>query len=271
MSTAKSKTAQEDRSIENNLTTLYALQQIDTRIDQIVRMRGELPMEVEDLEDEIAGLETRIENLSKKVSANNAEVLARQHENKEAEALVAKYQEQINHVSNNREYESLTKEIAYQQLETELRDKQSKDFRKANEQLQAQLAAAKEKLAARKNDLEVKRGELDTIIEETSQEQAGLEKEHDQLKMHIPERLLKAYMRIRQNAHNGLAVVTIERDSCGGCFNRIPPQRQLDIRMYKRLIVCEYCGRIIVDTPEAKEEEATPTTEKAKETPKTKK
>lgn len=270
MSTAKTTPAREDRSIESNLTKLYALQNIDTRIDQIVRMRGELPMEVEDLEDEVAGLETRIGNLGKKISANNAEVLARQHENKESEALVAKYQEQINHVSNNREYESLTKEIAYQQLETELRDKQSKDFRKSNEQLQLQLAAAKEKLSARKVDLEAKRKELDTIIEETSLEQAKLEQEHDQLKTQIPERLLGAYMRIRGSAHNGLAVVTIERDSCGGCFNRIPPQRQLDIRLHKRLIVCEYCGRIIVDTPEAQEESAA-AGQTPKEEPKSKK
>lgn len=256
MAQAKKLTTAEERSIEDSLRTLYELQQVDTKIAQIVKLRGELPLEVQDLEDEIEGLRTRIAKLEEEVSANNATANRKKHEIKAAELLMKKYMEQQKNVRNNREYDSLNKEIAYQQLEVELRNKQIKECKQKNEGVSQNIEDTRAIMTEREHDLEAKRSELEEIIAETSKEEAELKKQSEALQEFLPERLLRAYTRICQNVRNGMGVVSIVRDSCGGCFNRIPPQRQLDIRSHKRVIVCEYCGRIIVDDPTLDEVES---------------
>jgi len=234
-------------SIEDKLKLLYHLQQIDTRIDKIRIIRGELPLEVQDLEDEIAMLKTRKENneinnkeLGKKIDEYKTTIKANQ-------GLIKKYNEQLMNVRNNREYDSLTKEIEFQELEVQLAEKKIKESLiqiEINNQL---IEQNKENLEEREKDIKVKRIELNEISSETAIEEKKLLKESERCKTSIEERLLTAYNRIRKSVRNGLAVVTIERNACAGCFNKIPPQHQLDITNYKKIIVCEFCGRILVD------------------------
>ncbi|MBQ8761036.1 MAG: hypothetical protein IJZ06_06410 [Bacteroidales bacterium] len=234
-------------TVERKLIELYTLQQVDSKIDKIRIIRGELPLEVQDLEDEIAGMETRIEKYNEELDKFAKDIADYKNKIKEATALIKKYEEQQNNVRNNREYESLTKEIEYQSLDIQLCEKRINDCTKKSEMLKVSLEDTKARLEERKGDLELKKSELSSIVEETEKEEEELiarSKESEQL---IEERLLTAYKRIRKNARNGLAVVKIERDACGGCFNKIPPQHQLDIRMHKKIIVCEYCGRILID------------------------
>lgn len=234
-------------TVERKLVELYTLQQIDSKIDKIHIVRGELPLEVQDLEDEIAGLETRISNYNKELEKYATDIVSFKQKIKDSTMLIKKYEDQQNNVRNNREYDSLTKEIEYQSLEIQLGEKRINDCTKKSENIRINLDDANRRLEERKNDLVVKKSELSSIVEETEKEEDELvarSKESEQL---IEDRLLTAYKRIRKNARNGLAVVQIERDSCGGCFNKIPPQHQLDIRMHKKIIVCEYCGRILVD------------------------
>lgn len=243
----KAKTHEPEISVEERLRALYNLQLVDSEIDKIKTLRGELPLEVQDLEDEIAGLETRLSNLKEEVINLEKAVSKKNVEITEAEALIKKYEEQQKNVRNNREFDSLSKEIEYQRLEIELFNKKIKEFLFQTDEKKAVIEESEAILADRKGDLENKKSELDEIISDTQKEEEGLYKKSEKVESIIEERLLTAYKRIRSNARNGLAVVPVKRDACGGCFNQIPPQRQLDIKSRKKIIVCEYCGRILVD------------------------
>ena len=247
---AKVKTKSEDKAeitVEEKLKALYELQHIDSKIDKIRTVRGELPLEVQDLEDETQGLETRTQNLTQELKDLENQIVEKKNLMKECEALIKKYEAQQSKVRNNREFDSLTKEIEFQKLEIQLAEKRIKEYK-------ANIAAKKDivdqavsLLDDRKSDLQHKKAELEDIVAETRKEEERLIKKSKEAESIIEDRLLTAYKRVRKNARNGLAVVAVERDSCGGCFNKIPPQRQLDIRTHKKVIVCEYCGRILVD------------------------
>ncbi len=240
-------TKEEDVSVEQKLIALYTLQQIDSQVDKIKIIRGELPLEVEDLEDEIAGLETRIENFQKEEEVLKASIVEQKGVIKDSEALILKYKDQQMNVRNNREYDSLSKELEFQSLEIELAEKKINEVNYKIELLNSEVQAANEKLKEKQVDLDDKKKELEDIVKETVIEEEKLIERSAENEKLIEDRLLSAYKRIRTNARNGLAVVQIERDACGGCFNKIPPQHQLDIRVHKKIIVCDYCGRILVD------------------------
>ena len=243
----KHNVEEQEITVERKLIELYTLQQVDSKIDKIRIIRGELPLEVQDLEDEIAGMETRIAKFNEELEKFAKDIVDYKNKIKEATALIKKYEEQQNNVRNNREYESLTKEIEYQSLDIQLCEKRINDCTKKSEMLKISLNETAARLEERKGDLELKKNELSSIVEETEKEEQELMVRSQESEQLIEERLLTAYKRIRKNARNGLAVVKIERDACGGCFNKIPPQHQLDIRMHKKIIVCEYCGRILID------------------------
>jgi predicted nucleic acid-binding Zn-ribbon protein len=234
-------------TIEKRLIALYNLQQIDSQIDKIRIIRGELPLEVQDLEDEIAGLETRVDNQIQETVSMDKAITDKKNAIRDALALIKKYEDQQMNVRNNREYDSLTKEIEYQNLEIQLSEKRIREHTVSLELKKQEIELYQKQLQDRKNDLEIKKNELDDIIAETEKEENDLIASSEDNRAYIEERLLTAYTRIRKNARNGLAVVQIERDACGGCFNKIPPQHQLDIQMHKKIIVCEYCGRVLVD------------------------
>lgn len=234
-------------SIEKKLVSLYSLQQVDSQIDKIRIVRGELPLEVEDLEDEIAGLETRLEKFSSDIATLESNIAEKKNAITDSLAMIKKYEEQQMNVRNNREYDSITKELEYQGLEIQLAEKRIKEAQLALEGKKEGYDLLKKELDDRKGDLSVKKTELDDIVKETEKEEKDLQKRSEVLAKIIEERLLTAYHRIRKNARNGLAVVMVERDACGGCFNKIPPQHQMEIKMHKKIIVCEYCGRILVD------------------------
>lgn len=240
------KASTKETTVAEKLDALYALQKIDSQIDKIRTVRGELPLEVQDLEDEIAGLETRIKNLQDESKELDTDVADRKIAVKEAEAAIAKFKEQQNNVRNNREFESLAKEIEFQELEIKLHEKRSKEAKIKAVSKKEVLDEAKERLELRKGDLKVKQDELNEIVGETQKEEEALLIQSEKAKASIDQRLIAAYDRLRMNAKNGLAVVGVDRDSCGGCFNKIPPQRQLDIDTRKKVIVCEHCGRILV-------------------------
>ena len=237
----------QELTIEEKLQHLYELQRIDTEIDKIRTLRGELPLEVQDLEDELAGLETRLENLKTEISEAEKSVSQKKLEISKSEELIKKYSDQLDNVRNNREYDALSKEIEFQKLEIELQQKRIREALKTKSEKEEALEISSQQYEEKKADLEAKKAELDDIIAETHKDEEDLIKKSEQLSQNIEERLLTAYKRIRANARNGLAVVTVDRDACGGCFNNIPPQRQLDIRSRKKIIVCEYCGRILID------------------------
>lgn len=234
-------------SVEDKLRALYQLQQVDTSIDKIKILRGELPLEVQDLEDEIAGLETRISNYDEEIKNLEHSISAKNQEILNAQSLIKKYEEQQNNVRNNREYDSLSKEIEFQTLEIELCNKKITEFTVQKKEKSEMIEESRKTLEERKGDLESKKGELGEIVDDTKKEEENLNTRSEEIQHLIEPRLLAAYKRIRGNARNGLAVVKVERDACGGCFNNIPPQRQLDIKSRKKIIVCEYCGRILVD------------------------
>lgn len=237
----------EEISVEQKLNALYSLQQIDSLIDKIKIIRGELPLEVQDLEDEIAGLETRVANYRQDIDNLRTDIAERDNATKTSQAQIKKYEEQQMNVRNNREYDSLTKEIEFQNLEIQLSEKKIKEMKFKIENLDTDIEEADSRLKERIADLDAKKNELTDIVAETEKEENGLVKKSQSNEKFIEDRLLTAYKRIRTNARNGLAVVQVERDACGGCFNKIPPQHQMDIKMHKKIIVCEYCGRILVD------------------------
>ena len=249
----KVKLHESEISVEEKLRALFSLQLVDSEIDKIKTLRGELPLEVQDLEDEIAGLETRLGNFKEEVVNLEKSVSKKVNEITDAQSLIKKYEEQQKNVRNNREFDSLSKEIEYQNLEIELFNKKIKEFNYLMDEKKIVIGDSELTLADRKADLDNKKSELDEIISDTQKEEEGLYKKSEKIEVIIEERLLTAYKRIRSNARNGLAVVSVQRDACGGCFNHIPPQRQLDIKSRKKIIVCEYCGRILVDDEIIKE------------------
>lgn len=242
---AKAKT--DDVSVEEKLKALFELQQIDSKIDKIKTVRGELPLEVRDFEDIVAGLETRIAKFAEELKNLDESITEKKNVIKEAQLLIKKYETQQGKVRNNREYDSITKEKEFQNLEIQLAEKRIKEY-KANILAKKEISTqSEEELESRLKDLKFKRKELEDIVAETEKEESSLLKKSKAAEGVIDERILNAYKRIRANVINGLGVVTVERDACGGCFNKIPPQRQLDIRTHKKVIVCEHCGRILVD------------------------
>jgi predicted nucleic acid-binding Zn-ribbon protein len=244
-----------EQTVEQKLKALYELQTIHTKVDKIRQVRGELPMEVADLEDDVAGLETRIQKIKNELDDFEDDIVTRKNLIKEAQANIKKYENQLNEVKNNREYEAISKEIEIQGLDIQVSEKKIREygFEIASKTQVYERALAD--LEARKSDLEAKKAELGTITAETEKEESELNILAEKASKNIEERLLVAYNRLRNNAKNGLAVVTIQRDSCSGCFNQIPPQRQSDIRQRKKIIVCEHCGRILVDEQMAMEAE----------------
>jgi len=234
-------------SVEDRLRALHQLQIIDSQVDKIRIVRGELPVEIEDLEDLIVGLKTRLEKLTNELDEVNTGLSAKQNSILDAAELVKKYEKQLKNIKNNREFSSLTKELEYKNLEIELNEKHVND-------LQAKILHKKEiieesnlQIKDREEELKVKNTALEAIVKETEKEEKALMKKSDKAQKVIEERLLNSYRRIRTSVKNGLAVVSVSRDACGGCFNQVPPQRQLDIQMHKKVIVCEHCGRILVD------------------------
>jgi len=250
-------------SVEERLKALYQLQSTLSAIDEKRALRGELPLEVQDLEDEIEGLNIRVTKIQTEIQEFQSAVSQKKAEIAQAEASVERYKTQLNDVKNNREYDTLTKEIEFQSLEIELCDKKIKEAYVKVEERGGDLEKTKELIADRKAALDEKRSELDEIMQETREEEDKLKEKAKELEMRIEPRLLSSFKRIRKNARNGLGIVYVQRDACGGCFNKIPPQRQLDIKMHKKIIVCEYCGRIMID-PELAGVKSVATTEEDK-------
>ena len=234
-------------SVEERLIALYELQKVVSEIDKIKTLRGELPLEVQDLEDEIAGLQTRIDKYNTDIVDMDKAIEAEKIKIEESRAKIAKNTEQQNNVRNNREFDALSKEVEFQTLEIELSEKHIREYSADVKIKREEVEVANKQCAERQFDLTQKKAELDEIVAETRQEEERLREKAKELETLIDPRLFTAFKRIRKNARNGLAVVSVERDACGGCFNKIPPQRQMDIRMRKKIIVCEYCGRILVD------------------------
>lgn len=244
---AKAKAKAEEVSVEEKLKALYQLQQVDSKIDKIHIVRGELPLEVQDFEDIVEGLETRIEKITEELKGLDDKISEKKNVMKDAQLLIKKYETQQGKVRNNREYDSITKEVEFQSLEIQLGDKRIREYKASIISKKEVLAEAEEELDNRQKDLKFKKKELADIIKETEKDETSLKKKSKSSESIIDERLLNAYKRIRANVVNGLGVVTVERSSCGGCFNKIPPQRHLDIATHKKVIVCEHCGRILVD------------------------
>ncbi len=244
---AKKSRDDKDITIEEKLRALFDLQSVVSEVDKIKTLRGELPLEVQDLEDEITGLKTRLTNLDIEIKNLDTALNNKKIAIKDSQDLIKKYTEQQNNVRNNREFDSLSKEIEFQTLEIELAEKRIREFTAEMSEKKETVSTSKVLLKEREEDLERKKNELKEITEETKIEEEKLKAKSEKIESFIEPRLLTAFKRIRKNARNGLAVVTIQRDACGGCFNKIPPQRQMDIANRKKIIVCEYCGRILVD------------------------
>lgn len=247
MQSKENQEQQELQSVEGSLIALRKLQIIDSKIDKIRTIRGELPLEVRDLEAACEGIETRIRKIEEAIKDIQTKVTERETISKNASAAISKYKEQLDNVRNNREYDALNKEIEYQTLEIELSVKKIDEFRRAIEDKTAEIATCNSELDYTREELKNKKSELDDIIAETEKEENRLLDSVSKYEAAIEPRLLTAFNRIRNNMRNGLAVVKIERDACGGCFSKISPQRQLDIRIHKKIIVCEFCGRILID------------------------
>ena len=258
-----------EMSVEEKLKNLYQLQTMLSEIDKIKTLRGELPLEVQDLEDEIEGLTTRIEKIQNEIVDLKREIADRRGVIETATQAIAKYKEQMDNVRNNREYDSLNKEIEFQQLDVELNQKKIREAEDSVRQKNEELAQSQEAVTERRTDLDIKKSELEEIVSETKAEEEKLRERSKNLELQIEPRLLAAFKRIRRNSRNGLGIVYVQRDACGGCFNKIPPQRQLDIRMRKKIIVCEYCGRIMIDPELAGVKLDKPAEEKPKRTRRT--
>jgi uncharacterized protein len=243
-----------ESTVAQKLDSLIKLQQIDSEIDELTKVRGVLPEEVEDLEDEIAGYQTRIQKIENEIAEVEKGIEEKRAAIKNAEKLIAKYQEQQMNVRNNREYDAITKEIELQQLEIQISEKKIREAFESLEDKKGQIETTRELLNERNKDLGSKKSELDVIISESEEEEQKLMKTREKATKQIEDRLLKSYTKIRNNAKNGLAVVPVKRGACGGCFNVVPPQRQAEVRERKKLIVCEHCGRILADVEDVIEE-----------------
>jgi predicted nucleic acid-binding Zn-ribbon protein len=255
-----------DLSVEERLKTLFQLQQALSAIDEKKALRGELPLEVEDLEAEIEGLNTRIERIESEIGEFDRAISQKKGEIIDAQNSVERYKQQLNEVRNNREYDTLSKEIEYQSLEIELCNKKINEAQHRIAEKQEELQGNQNVLKEKQGDLDMKKSELDEIMDETRAEEEKLKEKAKELEAKIEPRLLTSFKRIRKNARNGLGIVYVQRDACGGCFNKIPPQRQLDIKMHKKVIVCEYCGRILIDPELAGIKTEKPATEEKKTT-----
>jgi predicted nucleic acid-binding Zn-ribbon protein len=236
-----------DLSVEQKLVNLYNLQMMLSEIDKIKTLRGELPYEVQDLEDEVAGLQTRIQNFQGDAKGLDTAIGQQRIKITDSNSMIGKYKTQLDNVRNNREFDNLSKEIEFQGLEVELAEKRIREFMHEAKIVAGEIEKCKHQYEERKVDLKSKKDELDEIISETRIQEEQMREKAKQLETTIEPRLLTAFKRIRKSVRNGLAVVYIQRDACGGCFNKIPPQRQLDIKLRKKTIVCEHCGRIIID------------------------
>ncbi len=236
-----------EASVSEKLHLLWHLQQVDSQLDEIQILKGELPMEVADLEDDIAQLETRIKKLRANFKEAEQEIARLQSTGKEAETNIKKYQKQLDEVKNNREYEALQKEIELAKLDIQLSEKKVREAKTTVDGKKDTLTAAEVKLDAKQKDLAAKKVELEGIIEKTAQEEGKLRARSEQARQGIDDRLLKAYDKIRRTYRNGLSVTSVERNSCGGCFNYVPPQVQLEVGLHKKVMACEHCGRILVD------------------------
>ena len=236
-----------DKAVDKKLKTLFNLQTIDSQIDDLRKLRGELPIEVADLEDEIQGLETRQNKFTDELNDYVRQINEQYAVIKESEILKEKYETQLNKIKNSREYDALSKEIELQDLEIQLANKKINEYEAKKDFKEKEITEIQEVHEGRKKDLENKASELEKIVAETEKEEKELLTKSEDAGTLVEERLIVAYKRIRNGARNGLAVVKVERDSCGGCFNQIPPQRQLDIRSRKKIIICEHCGRVLVD------------------------
>lgn len=236
-----------DLPVEQKLKNLYQLQTMLSEIDRIKNLRGELPLEVQDLEDEIEGLTHRIGKYNEEIDLFMADIASKKSKINAAQVTINRYQEQLKGVKNNREYDILTKEIEFQGLEIELQNKKIGEVQREIDSRKVEIDEARRRLDERRADLDLKKSELEDIVAETKAEEEKLREKAKNVEANIEPRLLLAFKRIRKNSRNGLGIVYVQRDACGGCFNKIPPQRQLDIRMRKKIIVCEYCGRIMID------------------------
>ncbi len=241
-----SKTTQ-NQTVERKLKLLFELQTIDSKIDKIKILRGELPLQVRDLEDEVEGLETRVKNSDNEIAEFKKQIAEKKNQIKDSEQLITKYEKQQMKVRNNREFDSLNKEIEYQNLEIELSKKRIKEFKLQQNTCKEGAEKLDSEVKEKIDELDAKKAELDNIITDTQKEEEKLHKKSEKVGKSIEERLIKAYYRIRNNVKNGMAVAIVERDACGGCYNKIPPQRKLDIASRKKIIVCEHCGRVLVD------------------------
>lgn len=253
-----------DLTVEEKLKALFQLQTTLSQIDEKRALRGELPLEVEDLENEVEGLSVRLDRINQEIEDLTTAITQRKADIEEAKASVERYQQQLNDVKNNREYDTLTKEIEFQTLEIELCEKKIREGEQRVNDRQADRERVEEQINEREHDLEDKRGELDEIMQETREEEDILKAKAKDIELKIESRLLQSFKRIRKNARNGLGIVYVQRDACGGCFNKIPPQRQLDVKMHKKIIVCEHCGRILIDPELAGVKIDSPATEKPK-------
>ena len=240
-------TQKKELTVEEKLKALYDLQQKLSEIDAIKTLRGELPQEVQDLEDEIAGLQTRVSKYQDEIAAQQDEIARNRDIKDQSEAMIEKYTADQDNVRNNREYDYLTKEIEYQKLTIELAEKKMNEAARKAEALEFEIQKAKEMCTDREHVLEEKKSELNEIVSENKQKEETLREKAKKQENKIEERLLTAFKRIRKNTRNGLGIVVVQRNACGGCFNRIPAQRQMEIKMHKKVIVCEYCGRILID------------------------
>lgn len=250
--------------MEQKLKALFQLQTTLSEIDRIKTLRGELPLEVQDLEDEIEGLKTRVNKYEEEIAGLNTDQQTRLENIKKAEALIERYNKQMDDVKNNREYDMLMKEIEFQKYEIDLLNKRTSEAADKIDQRQKDVEACKATIAERQEDLDVKRNELDEIVAETKSEEEKLREKAKEYETQIDERTLNSFKRIRRSSRNGLGIVYVQRDACGGCFNKIPPQRQLDVRLRKKMIVCEYCGRILIDPELAGVKTEVPKAEKPK-------
>ena len=242
-------------SVEEKLKALYDLQCVDSEIDQLRVVRGELPVEIQDLEDEIVRLEARLEKFEEEKSTLKSDQKDKKVAIKNSEELIVRYKKQLENIKNNREFTSLTKELEFQELEIQLSDKRTNEIKAKVLMKDEVIASTTEDLNENKEDLEGKKSELAEITAETEKEEKALIKKSKSSQKKIDDRLLSSYERIRTSVRNGLALVSVDRDACGGCFNKIPPQRQLDIKLHKKIIVCEHCGRILVDSNILSEQE----------------
>lgn len=247
MATADKNKAEQSMTVESRLKSLYELQTILSQIDRIKTVRGELPLEVRDLEDQIEGLNTRIGNYNQEIEELRKKTVSEKEKINEAQSKIATYKSQLDNVRNNREFDLLSKEIEFQSLEIELCEKHINEYARVIDAKTSDIAATESSLADQKHILTEKRAELEEIVSETKQDEEHLREQAKALEPKVDARTLAAFKRIRKNARNGLGIVYIQRNACGGCFNRIPPQKQMEIKMHKKIIVCEYCGRIMID------------------------